>query len=163
MSDPLRPHGLQHARLPCPPISPSVCSSLCPLSWWSYPTISTSVTHFLSFPHPFPRVFSNEFSIWWSKYWSFSFRVSPSREYSELNSFRIESESRSVMSDWCLTLCDPVNYTVCGILQARILEWVAFPFSRGSSQPRDQTQVFHIVEGFFTSWSTRKAVEYWSG
>ena len=40
----------------------------------------------------------------------------------------------------CLTLCDPMNYTVHGILQARILEWVAFPFSRGSSQPRDQTQ-----------------------
>ena len=38
-----------------------------------------------------------------------------------------------------------------GILQARMLEWVAFPFSRRSSQPRDQTQVFHLVEGFFTS------------
>ena len=35
----------------------------------------------------------------------------------------------------CLTLCDPMDYTVRGILQARILEWVAFPFSRGSSQP----------------------------
>ena len=41
----------------------------------------------------------------------------------------------------CLTLCDPIDYTVHGIPQARILEWVAFPFSRGSSQPRDQTQV----------------------
>jgi len=37
----------------------------------------------------------------------------------------------------CLTLCDPMDYTVHGILQARILEWVAFPFSRGSSQPTD--------------------------
>ena len=46
----------------------------------------------------------------------------------------------------CLTLCD---YIAHGILQARILEWVAFPFSRGSSQPRDQTQVSHIVGGFF--------------
>ena len=51
----------------------------------------------------------------------------------------------------CLTLCDPVDYTVHGILQARILEWVAFPFSRESSQPRDQTQVSHIAGGFFTS------------
>ena len=41
----------------------------------------------------------------------------------------------------CLTLCDPMGYTVHGILQARILEWVAFPISRGSSQPRDRTQV----------------------
>ena len=41
----------------------------------------------------------------------------------------------------CLTFCDPMDYTIHGMLQARILEWVAFPFSRGSSQPRDQTQV----------------------
>ena len=45
----------------------------------------------------------------------------------------------------CPTLYDLVDYTVHGIVQARILEWVAFPFSRGSSQPRDQTQVSHIV------------------
>ena len=47
----------------------------------------------------------------------------------------------------CPTLCDPVDYTVLGILQARILEWVAFPFSRESSQPRDQTQVSYIASG----------------
>ena len=40
----------------------------------------------------------------------------------------------------CLTLCDPMDYMVHGMLQARILEWVTFPFSRGSSHPRDQTQ-----------------------
>ena len=45
------------------------------------------------------------------------------------------------------------DYTVPGILQARILEWVAFPFSRGSSQPRDRTQVSHIAGGFFTQLS----------
>ena len=56
---------------------------------------------------------------------------------------RSESESRSV----CLPLCDPMDYTVHGIFQARILERVAFPFSRGSSQPRDQTQVSHIAGG----------------
>ena len=44
-------------------------------------------------------------------------------------------------------------YIVHGILQARMQEWVAFPFSRGSSQPRDQTQVSHIAGGFFTSWA----------
>ena len=63
----------------------------------------------------------------------------------------------------CLTLCDPRDYTVHGILQARILEWVAFPFSRGSSQPRDWTQVSHIAGRFFTSWATKEAQEYWSG
>ena len=61
------------------------------------------------------------------------------------------------------TLCDPMDYTVHGILQARILEWVAFPFSRGSSQPRDRTQVSRIAGRFFTSWATREAQEYWSG
>ena len=51
----------------------------------------------------------------------------------------------------CPTLTDPMDYIVHGILQARILEWVAFPFSRGSSQPRDQAQVSRIAGGFFTS------------
>ena len=51
-----------------------------------------------------------------------------------------------------------MDYTVHGILQARILEWVAFPFSRASSQPRDQTQVSHIAGRFFTSWATREAM-----
>ena len=51
----------------------------------------------------------------------------------------------------CLTLCVPVDYTVHGILKATVLEWVAFPFSRRSSQPRDQTLVSHIAGGFFTS------------
>ena len=51
----------------------------------------------------------------------------------------------------CLTLRNPMDYTVHGILQARILEWVAFPFSRGSSQLWDQTQVSRIAGGFFTS------------
>ena len=63
----------------------------------------------------------------------------------------------------CPTLCDPMDYMVHGILQARILEWVAFPFSRGSSQPRDQTQVSRITGGFFISWAKREAQEYWSG
>ena len=54
-------------------------------------------------------------------------------------------------------------YTVHGILQARILEWVAFPFSRGSSQPRDRTQVSLIAGRFFTSWATGEAQEHWSG
>ena len=59
----------------------------------------------------------------------------------------------------CPALCDPMDYTVHGILQARILEWVAFPFSKGSSQLRDQSQVSHIAGGFFTSWATREAQE----
>ena len=57
----------------------------------------------------------------------------------------------------CLTLRDPMDYTVHGILQARILEWVATLFSRGSSQLMVQIQVSCIAGGFFTSWATREA------
>ena len=70
-----------------------------------------------------------------------------------------ESEVYSVMSESLWSMA----YTVHGILQARILKWVAFPFTRASSQPRDQTQVSHIAGGFFTSWVTREAQEYQSG
>ena len=54
MSDSLRPHGLQHARLPCPSLSPGVCSNSCPLGWWCHLTISSSVTPFSSCPQFFP-------------------------------------------------------------------------------------------------------------
>ena len=70
-----------------------------------------------------------------------------------------ESEAKVKVAQSCPTLCDPMDYTVHGILQARILEWIAFPFSRASSQPRDRTQVSCIAGGFFTSWSTREAQE----
>ena len=58
------------------------------------------------------------------------------------------------VAQWCLTLCEPMECTVHGILQARILEWVAFPFSRGSSQHRNQTRVSCIVGRFFTNWAS---------
>ena len=67
------------------------------------------------------------------------------------------SKKEREVAQSCLILCYPVDYTVNGILQARILEWVAFPFSRGSSQTRDQTQVSCIAGRFFTTWATRKA------
>ena len=70
-----------------------------------------------------------------------------------------ESESRPVVSN----SLRPYGSTVHGILQARILEWASFSFSRGSSQPRDLIQVSCIAGRFFTSWATREAQEYWSG
>ena len=92
MSNSLWPHGLQYSRLPCPSLSPRVCSDSCPLSWWCYLTISSSV--FFSFClQSFPvTVFFNESAlhIRWPKHWSFSFRNSPSNEYSMLISFRID-------------------------------------------------------------------------
>ena len=58
-------------------------------------------------------------------------------------------EMKVKVTQSCPTLCHPMDCIVYGILQARILEWVAFPFSRGSSQPRDQTQVSHTAGGVY--------------
>ena len=66
------------------------------------------------------------------------------------------TEHRRKVGESYLTLCDPLDYTVHGILQASILGWVAFPFSRGSSHPRDRTQVSHIAGRFFTNWAVRE-------
>ena len=94
MSNSLWPNGLQHARLPCPSPTPRAYSNSCPLSWWCHPTISSSVIPLLlpSSIIPSIRVFSNKsfLRIRWPKYWSFSFSISPSNEYSGLISFRID-------------------------------------------------------------------------
>ena len=64
----------------------------------------------------------------------------------------------------CPAVCDPMDCSlpgssVHGILQARMLEWVAIPFSRESSQPRDRTQAFCIAGGFFTIWAILQLIE----
>ena len=86
MSDFLRPHGLQHTRLPCPSATPRACSNSCPSSRWCI-----LYRPLLLLPSIFPstRVFSNELDLHlrWSNYWSFS--ISPSIEYSGLISFRM--------------------------------------------------------------------------
>ena len=93
MSDSLWPHGWQHTRLPCPSPTPGAYSNSCPLSWWHHPTISSSVISFSSclilFQHQ--GLFNKSvLLIRWPKYWSFSFNISPSNEYSELVSFRMD-------------------------------------------------------------------------
>ena len=90
----LRPHGLQHARLPGPSPSPRVCSNSCPIE-----SVMPSIHLILCCPLlllllmvPSIKVFSNEsvFCIRWSKYWNFSFSISPSNEYLGLISFRMD-------------------------------------------------------------------------
>ena len=93
----------------------------------------------------------------------------PAEPHSSLNSWSYMINWSYMMSIWllsvqftsvaqsCPTLCDPMDYAFHGILQARILEWVAFSFCRESSQPRDWTQVSHIAGRFFTHWATREA------
>ena len=94
MSDSLRPHGLQYARLPCPSLSPEVFSNSCSLSQWCHPTISSSVVPFSSWSQSLPAstVFSNESTLHmrWPKYWSFSFSIIPSEEHLGLISFRMD-------------------------------------------------------------------------
>ena len=93
-SDSLQPHGLQHTRLPCPSLSPGVCSNSCPLSWWDHPIISSSVTSFSFYPQSFPAAgsfpVSQLFALNSSRYRSFSFSISPSNVYSRLMSFKAD-------------------------------------------------------------------------
>jgi len=88
--DSLQPHGLQHARLLCPPPFPRVYSNSCPLMLSNHLILCHPL---LLWPSIFPsiRIFSNELAlrIRWPKYWSFSFSISPSSEYSSLISFGI--------------------------------------------------------------------------
>ena len=95
VSNSLWPHGLQHARLPCPSPYPRACSNSCLLSQWCHPTISSSVNHLLLLlPSIFPsiRVFSNKLvlHIRWPKDCSIGFSISPSNEYLRLISFKID-------------------------------------------------------------------------
>ena len=107
MSDTLQPHGLQHDKFPCPSPTPGACSTI--------ESVMPSnrlilCRHFLLWPSIFPslRVFSNEsiLHIRWPKYWSFTFSISLSNEYSGLISFRID----------CLDLL-AVQGTLMSILQ----------------------------------------------
>ena len=88
VSDSLWHHRLQHAKSPCPSPTPGACSNSCPLSQWCHPTISSSVVPFSSCLQSFPASGSFPVSqflyIRWPKYWSFSFNISPSNEYSGL-------------------------------------------------------------------------------
>ena len=72
--------------------------------------------------------------------WTVACQVPLPMEFSRQDYWKVKVK----VAQSCPTLCDPIDYTVHGILQAGILEWVAFPFSRGSSRPRDHTQVSRV-------------------
>ena len=94
MSDSLRPHGLQHARVPCPSPTPRACSNSWPSSQWCYPTIPSSVipfsTHLQSLPAWGSFLVEPVLHIRWPRYCSFRFSTSPSNESSGLISFRMD-------------------------------------------------------------------------
>ena len=133
MSDSFRPHGLQHARPPCPSPTPGVHPNSCPLSRWCHPAISSSAVPFFSCLQ--------------------SFLVSGSFQMSQLFASGGQSigvsASKSVAQSFPI-LCDPMDssppYTsVHGISQVRILEWVAMSSFMGPSQPRDWTRVSALL------------------
>ena len=92
MPDSLQPHVRQHAVLPWPSLPPRACSNSCPSSQWYHLTISSSVMTSLPSSFPTSGSFPVELALCtrWSKYWSFSFNISHSNEYSELISLRID-------------------------------------------------------------------------
>ena len=94
MSDTLQLHELQHARLPCPSVSPRACSDSLSIESVMLSNYLILCRLLLFLPSVFPsiRVFSNESALCfrWPKYWSFSFSISPANEYSGLISFRID-------------------------------------------------------------------------
>ena len=93
VSDSLWPHELQHTRPPCPSPTPRVYLNSCPLNRWCHPAISSSVIPFSSCPQSFPALESFQMSQLFAsgdKYWSFSFNISLSNEYTGLISFRMD-------------------------------------------------------------------------
>ena len=136
MSNSLQPHRLQYTRFPCPSPTPRACSNSGPLSQWCHPTI---------------------FSLDHKKEWK-SWKVVRKRRRRKGGG----KESESEVAQLCLTLSCPMDCSlpgssVHGIFQARVLEWAAISFSRGSSQPRDRTWVSFIAGRHFTIWATWEA------
>ena len=125
-------------------------------SWNHWPPICLFLKNIHSVPLP---IFKSD----WGFVFGFFFFFLPLNCMSSLYNLNIKPWSdtkvrvRVKVAQSCPSLCYPMDYTVHRILQARILEWVAISFSRGSSQPRDRTQVSHIAGGFFTSWATGEA------
>ena len=159
-------HGLQHTRPPCPSPTPRACSNSCPSSWGCQvmPSNHLILCHpLLILPSVFPSlmvwVFFNELVPCIEWHWSFSFIINPSKVYMNIHILRIYSKHIYMLSCFSrVWLCDPMycsppGSSVLGILQARILEWIATPSSRESCWPRDWTWVSFscVADRFFTA------------
>ena len=142
----LQPHGLQHARLPYPSLSPRACSNSCSLSQWCYLTISPFVAPFSSWPQSFPALgfFSSESAlcIRWSKYWSFSIIL-------PMN-----------IQGWF-----PLGLT--GLISPLFMEFSRQEYwsgnhslLQGNFRPRDQTRISCIAGRFFTMWATWETLRF---
>ena len=161
MSNSLQPHGLHHARLPCPSPIPRAYLNSCPLSWWCHPTISSSVVSFTSRLRYFPASGSSGGQ---------SIGASASASVLPMNA----AAAKWLQS--CPTLWDPIDGSppgspVPGILQARTLEWVAISFSNAWKWKVKVKSLSH-VRLLATPWTAAYQApptmgfsrqEYWSG
>ena len=130
VSDSLRPHGLQPTRLSVHGDSPAK---------------NTGVGCYAPLQRILPTQGSN-WSLLHLLHWQAgSLPLVPPGKQAHFHTWKVK------VTQLLGTPCKPMDYSIPGILQARILEWVTFPFSRGSSQPRDRAQVSNIASGFFTS------------
>ena len=159
MSDSLWPHGLQHARPPCPSPTPGVYLNSCPLSQWCHPTISSSVIPFSSCPQSFPASGSFPMSQLFASGGQ-SIGVSPSASVLLMN---IQDWSSLGWTGW-ISLLSHVQFFGTPLTVAfqaplsmefsRQEYWSGLPFP----SPGDQTQVFSIAgRFFFTIWAIREA------
>ena len=172
MSDSLQPHGLQHTRLPCPSPTPGACSNSCPLSWWYHPTILSSVVPFSSQLQSFPASGSFQMSQFFTSGGQ-SIGVSASASVLPMN-----------IQDWFPLGClgqikhsaihhNDGNAIIClskliECTTQRVNPNINYGFVvtdvsiqiRGSSQPRDRTQVSCITGRCFAIWTTREAQRF---
>ena len=168
MSNSLWPHGLQHARLPCPSPTPGAYSISCPTSGWCHPTISSSVIPFSSCLQSFPASGSFPMSrLFISGGQSIGASASASVLPMNIQGW-FPSGLTGLISLQSKGLLQLLQDSSSSLLQhysskASILwhsafqlsHWVTIPFSRGYFQSRDWTQLSCIAGGFFTIWTTR--------
>ena len=146
MSHSLQPQEMQYTRLPCPSLFPRVCSNSCPLSQWCYLTVSFCTSLFSFSVFPSIGIFSRELALpsRWPKYWSFSFSIGPSNEYSGLNSVR---------TDWFDLLA--VQGTLKSLLQHHNAKasflWCLVFCSDFGAQENKVCHCFHFLP-FYLSW-----------
>ena len=170
MSDSLWPHGLQHARPPCPSPTPGVHSDSRPSSQWCHPAISSSVILFSSCPQSLPASGSfpmSQLFTWGGQ----STGVSASASFLPKNTqdwspsewtgwISLQSKGLSrVFSNTTVQKHQFFGAQLSSQSNSHIHTWplVAYPFSRGSFQPRNWTGIFCIGGGFFTNWANRNS------
>ena len=133
-------------------------SNSCPLNRWCHPSISSSVIPFSSCLQSFPA--SGSFPM--SQFFTSGGQIIGVSASASILPMNIQDWFPLGWTGWISLQSEGLSrvFSNTTVLQVIILEWVAFPFSRGTSHPRDRTQVSLTAGRFFTSWATREAHTY---